>query len=73
MFKVGDKVRIKTEIAANGLKHPWFNSIATVKAEPDRLNLVNISIDEFPNCNHREYHNNFYFDIEELELIQEEV
>lgn len=68
-MNIGDKVIIKTEIYANNLINPHYNKIATVLKEPDRLGLVKVSIDNFPNCNHREYHNQFYYDIDELELL----
>lgn len=68
-MNIGDKVIIKREICANNLRNPHYNKMATVLKEPDRLNLVKVSIDDFPSVNHREFHNQFYFDIEELQLI----
>jgi hypothetical protein len=70
-MKIGDKVIIKEEICANNLPNPHYNKVATVIENPDRLNLVKVSIDDFPNCNHREYHNRFYYQLEELELIND--
>jgi len=67
LYNVGDKVIIKKEICANNLINPHYNKVATVLEKPDRLGLVKISIDDFPNCNHKEYHNQFYYDIEDLE------
>jgi hypothetical protein len=68
--KVGDKVIIKREICANNCKNPHFGKIATVQ-KIDRLNQVGVSIDSFPNCNHRDYHNRFWYGQEELEVEKE--
>lgn len=68
-MKKGSKVVITQRICANGLKNPHYGKIGTILENPDRLDLVKISIDNFPNCNHREYHNQFYYDIEELKVI----
>jgi hypothetical protein len=70
-MQIGDKVIIKEKICANNLPNPHYNRIATILEEPDRFDRVLLSIDDFPNCNHREYHNRFYYDINELELVKE--
>lgn len=67
-MNTGNKVIIKKEICANNNKNPHFNKIATVE-EIDRLNQVRVSIDDFPNCNHRTYHNRFWYMKDELELV----
>lgn len=67
-MKIGDKVIIKQEICANNLKNPHYNRIGTVLKEVDKFDLVQISIDDFPNVNHRDYHNRFYYLKDELEI-----
>jgi hypothetical protein len=67
-MNIGGKVIIKEEICANGLKNPHYNKIATVH-EIDRSH-VKVSIDDFPNCNHRDYHNRFWYLPEELEAVK---
>jgi hypothetical protein len=68
-MNIGDKVIIKKEICANNLPNPHYNKIATVE-EIDTLDLVRVSIDDFPNCNHRTYHNRFWYSKNELELVK---
>lgn len=70
-MKISDKVKIIEEICANGLKNPHFKKIATI-LEIDKLNLIKVSIDNFPNCNSREYHNRFYYTQEEVKFFEEE-
>ena len=68
-MNIGDKAIIKVEICANNLKNPHYNKVVTILELPDRLGLIKVSIDDFPNCNHRDYHNQFYYNIDELEFI----
>lgn len=68
-MKIGSKVIIKREICANNLPNPHYNKIATIIEEPDKFNLVKITIDDFPHCNHRDYHNRFYYQKKELDIL----
>lgn len=45
--------------------HPHYNKIVTMISE-ETLNRIKISVDDFPQCNHRELKNQFCADKEEL-------
>ena len=68
-MEIGSKVIIKRKICANGLRNPHFNKVATVLSI-DRIDQVCVSIDSFPNCNHREFYNRFWYNSDELEPIE---
>jgi hypothetical protein len=67
--KKGDKVIIMEEICANNLKNPHYKKMATVLEPPDRFGSVKVSVDDFPNCNHRDLKNQFRYDLDELDTL----
>lgn len=71
ILNIGDKVIIKREICANNLINPHFDKIATILKVDKIFDRIQISIDDFPNCNHRDYHNKFWYLIDEVEVMCE--
>lgn len=69
-MKPGDKViwkPIDYRDMSQNTSHIWYGAKATI-LEIITLDRAIISIDDFPNCNHREYHNRFCADFNELEM-----
>lgn len=68
MIGIGDKVRIEKKLHPNGKDgHVHFGKMATtLRVE---LGMVEVSIDNFPNCNHRALFNRFWYDKDELRVI----
>lgn len=76
MFEELDKVIYKPINYATGqadTSHIHYGKVATVMSR-DNLGRYRISIDDFPQCNHREIKNRFYAEEKELEeyIIAEE-
>ena len=69
-MKIGDRVRIKREICANGQVNPWYGKTGTVLSVG--IITTEVSVDDSPNVNHREYHNRFGYNDDELEVINDE-
>lgn len=65
MLKVGDKAIYRP----NWKNHIHDRKTITIIGH-DTLNRYIFSIDDFPNCNHREYHNRFWCLHSEVETIK---
>ena len=66
-MKIGDKVKILRELHPDGYSpHIHFGKLATVLCDGGCEFMV--SIDSFPNMNHRELRNRFVYHKDELEV-----
>ena len=67
-MKIGDKYIWKPynhATKSDDIDHVWYEHIVTVIGF-ETLDRAQISVDDFPNCNHRENKNRFCADIAEL-------
>lgn len=69
-MKIGDTVIIHPKFVSVSSPHPHEGKRAIV--EEIEKYLVRVSLPDFPKCNHREIHNQFWYMPEELEEVTNE-
>lgn len=64
-MKAGTRCIFRPNYRFHNPENPWAGKACTVLEEGRLTNTV--AFDDFPNCNHREWHNRFGADDDELE------